>query len=94
MIPKVIEELEKAYNFRYAESVMELLVPYFGQLGQEDIDKFVDFSIKNQQVWDAGKCRDEYLPNFITMHKNKIKTDKLKILSYQIEKGESYAESI
>ena len=93
MIPTVIEELEEAYNFRYAESVMELLVPYFGQFRQEDIDKFVDFSIKNRQVWDAGKCRDEYLPNFITMHKDKIKTDKLKALSYQIKKHESYAES-
>lgn len=93
MIPKVIEELGKAYNFRYAESVMELLVPYFGQFGREDIDKFVDFSIKNQQVWDAIKCKQEYIPEFITIHKDKIAADKLKILSYQIEKGQSYAEA-
>jgi len=85
--------LKEAHNFRYAESVMELLVPYFGQLGQEDIEKFVDFSIKNRQVWDAVKCRDEYLPNFIIMHKVKIKTEKLKALSYQIEKREPYGET-
>lgn len=92
MIPKVIEELGKACNFRYAESVMELLVPYFDDFQQEHINKFVDFSIKNRQVWDAVKCKGEYLPYFITMHKNKIKTNKLKVLSYQIEKSELYAE--
>ena len=69
---------------------MELLKPHFGSFRQTHIDRFINASIKNGQVWNAGECRDEYLPKFIATNKAKIKADKLKILSYQIEKGEWY----
>ena len=54
MIAKVIKKLEEVRSFRYAESVMELLVPYFNDFQQEDIDKFVDAVIKNCQTINRG----------------------------------------
>lgn len=92
MIAVAIERLEKAKSFRYAESVMELLVPYFDNFEQTDIDRFVDVSINNNQVWSAELCRDRYLPQFIDINRDRINAEKLKILSYQIEKDEMYRE--
>lgn len=93
MIATVIGKLSKAGSFRYAESIMELLVPHFNEFQKENTEKFVDASIENGQVWSADKCRKEYLPKFIDIHKHSINPDKLKILNYQIEKGEYYKET-
>lgn len=90
IITAAIERLESAGSFRYAESLMELLAPHFKNLMQADIDRFVDASIKNSQVWSAALCRDKYLPQFIRINEGKIKPEYLKILSYQIEKDERY----
>ncbi len=84
-IPAIIRELERAGSFRYAESVMELLVPHFQNLEQDDINKLAEVSIANGQIWSAAKCRDEYLPQFIAANRSRIPSDKLKALSYQIE---------
>lgn len=93
MAATVIGRLDSAGSFRYAESVMELLVPYFDTFEQKDIDRFAEASIKNGQIWNAALCRDNYLPQFIEINKSKINPKHLEMLSYQIEKGELYPKT-
>lgn len=76
MIPAVIEKLERVGTFRYAESVMELLVPYFDKFEQKDIDRFVDVSIKNRQIWEASSCAAKDLPHFIKINGDKINPER------------------
>jgi len=90
MIPKVIEKLGKASSFRYAESAMCMLISHFGSFKQEDIDALVEVSINNGQVWSAHLCQTKYIPEFIRIHKSSMHSEKLKVLTYQIEKGELY----
>lgn len=90
IIPRTIRILADSKSFHYAEAVMELLVPHFNKFRKEDIEGFIDASINNGQIWSADKCRKEYLPQFLAMHKDKIDSNKLKVLSYQIEKDEKY----
>lgn len=94
MIAMAIKRLENAGSFRYAESVMELLVPYFNEFKQEEIDAFAEASINNNQVWSAELCRRKYLPQFIEINRSKINPRNLEILSYQIEKNERYPHLI
>ena len=77
----LIEALRKANSFRNAEKIMLNLVPYFDKLSYDEINKVVDISIDNRQIWDAGDCKVEYLPKFIEINKDKIDKNKLKRLS-------------
>jgi hypothetical protein len=90
MIPSVIEHLRVAGSFRYAESVMELIVPHFRKLTQQQVGTLIDISIKNNQIWSANKCSNEFLPELIKIHRKKIAPDKRTILEYQLENGEPY----
>jgi len=72
----LIEELRIANTFRDAERVMSILEPYFDKLGTDDINKVIDISI-NDQIWDASKCKGEYLPRFIKVNEDKIEKNKL-----------------
>lgn len=85
MIKSVLKVLRIAGSYRYAENVMALLVPHYSNFEQEDVDNFVEFSIKNDQVWNASLCGTEYIPKFIDIHKNKINPDKLKELLHLIK---------
>lgn len=81
MIKKSIKALKKiTYGYRETEMVMGLLQPHFGDLSYEDVNKLVDIAIKNDQIYDAGRCRDEYLPDFIDINKDRIDESKLKKL--------------
>lgn len=85
VVSGIINELEKADSFRYAESIMDLLSPHFNDLDDEKIEKVVDFSINNYQIYAARKCRSEYLPNFIQINDDRIEDEKLIELKNKIE---------
>ncbi len=93
MIAKVVKKLEEVRSFRYAERVMELLIPYFNNFEEKNIDMFMDVAITNGQIWSADLCRTEYLPKFIKINRNKIESKKLEVLSYQIENNEWYGKA-
>ncbi|MCK9603419.1 MAG: toll/interleukin-1 receptor domain-containing protein [Candidatus Omnitrophica bacterium] len=90
IIDKIINKLEKISSFREAEEVFDLFVAHFERLNQDQINKVVNASIKNGQIWSAAKCRTEYLPHLLKIHKDKISHEQYEILSYQIEKSEFY----
>ncbi len=81
MIKKSIKALKKiTYGYREAEMIMGLLELHFGDLSDEYVNKLVDVAIKNDQIHNAGRCRDEYLPNFIDINEDRIEKSKLEKL--------------
>lgn len=81
----LIDELYMVTGFRKAEGLMTNLEPYFNKLSVAEINRVVDISTTNYQIYAAGRCRREYLPKFIKINKEKIDEDKLKKLSELIE---------
>ncbi|MBI5680512.1 MAG: TIR domain-containing protein [Methanobacterium sp.] len=76
----LISELNGVKGYRKAEQFMGNLLPYFDKLSVNEINRVVDVSIANNQIWDAGKCKRVYLPKFIEINENKIDKTKLKKL--------------
>ena len=90
IIPRLIKRLAGANSFRGAESLMSPLVPHFATFNSDEIDAFATTSIKNCQIWDAGLCATEFLPEFLRMHREKVAPDKLAALEYQVNNREWY----
>ena len=72
VIPSLIERLSMAGNFRNAEALMLPLVSKFAEFDQTEINKFIDVSIGNNQVWNAADCKTKYIPSFLRLHRSKI----------------------
>jgi len=85
VLKSIIEKLKDAWGFRYCEKLMELLLPFFDKLDKKNIDKIVEYSIQNPQIWDAALCKTEYLPKFIKLNKKKISKDKLRQLQNKLK---------
>ena len=74
---KLINALKEANSFRSADTLMRNLRPYFNKLNGEEINKVIDYSIENNQIWGSDLCRTKYLPKFIRLNKTKIENHKL-----------------
>jgi hypothetical protein len=61
-IPLWIKKVKEAGSYRSAEATVEPLVPHFEKFTKEEIEAFLKAALDNNQVWDASKCRLEYLP--------------------------------
>jgi len=88
IIPRLIEQLTEARSFRGAEDLMLPLVPHFSKFNDAEIDAFAAASIGNIQVWGASDCREEYLPQFLDLHRSRLDKDKRDALEYQVEHGQ------
>lgn len=92
LIPALIARMARAGTFRSAEALMEPLRPMFKDFVPPEIDAFVEACIANGQIFSANLCATEYIPEFIRLHRAKIRPERLKVLEYQIEKGTWYRE--
>ena len=92
MIPVLISKMESVGDFRSAEALVVLLAPHFKDFSQMTINDFARHAVANSQVWAANECRKTYLPNFIETHKDRINPDMLRVLTYQVSKGDWYRE--
>lgn len=90
ILPGLIRIASKAGSFRYAESRMAPLVPYFRKLRPEEAQALVEASVRNGQIWSAVLCRTEYLPEFVRHQAKNIAPKTLRALKYQIENNEWY----
>ncbi len=90
VIPKVIARLANAHGFRNAEALMLPLVPHFAKFNDDEIQQFATASIENGQIWDAGNCRDEYLPAFLRLHRSRMERETLEKLEYQLKHRKWY----
>ena len=72
MIPIQIGRVRSAGSFRGAEAAVRPLVPHFGIFTEQEVVDFASASVGNYEVWDAGRCRSEYLPKFVAINRTKI----------------------
>ena len=85
ILDNLIDELNGVIGYRRAERLMGNLKPFFDKLSVDEVNKVIDFSISNDQIWDAGRCKRYYLPKFIKINEDKIEKNKLQELSSLIE---------
>jgi hypothetical protein len=84
-IPAAIKRLEYARSFREAESRMQPLVKRFPTLTDNQAVNLVNAAIKNHEIWDAGRCRSEYLPQFLRLNQSRIAPEQFNLLATKIE---------
>ena len=85
MIPHVINRVRGARSFRDAEFYMRPLVPHFASFDQAEATLLAQAAIENAQVWDAGLCRTEYLPQFLRLNRSQISPVQFTALASKIE---------
>ena len=91
LLRTMIERVENAWSYRNAEAVVRPLVPLFRLFTKDEANAFALAAANNNQVWSAGRCRAEYLPEFIRRHRKRLEPALLKRLEYQVEHDEAYS---
>jgi len=67
-IPAWIKRVETAPSYRDAEAIVRPMVTQFGNFTDEEAIAFATAALKNGQVWDAARCKSDYLRNFAKRH--------------------------
>jgi hypothetical protein len=93
ILPGLIRTAGGACSFRSAEAAMRPLVPLFPFFTREEAQDLAESAIGNGQIWSAGRCRSEYLPEFIRVQGRNLRPDTLRTLRHQVENDEWYRES-
>ena len=91
VLPGLIQIAGDAFSFRDAEAKMKSLVPYFPILTPEEAQALAKAAVENSQIWSAGRCRAEYLPEFIRAQGKNIDPQTLKALQYQVDHDTWYS---
>lgn len=90
IIPRLIERLRGAKSYVQANALMLPLVSRFSKFNDTEINAFATAAIENGQIWDAGDCRQEYLPKFLDLHKSRMDDNQHVALEYQVKHGRWY----
>jgi TIR domain len=90
ILPGLIRIVSEAETFRSAEAKMRPLVPYFPILTPEEAQALAEASVENGQIWSAGQCRGEYLPELIRVQGANINPNTLLALQYQVKHDRQY----
>jgi len=85
ILPGLIQIASNAGSFRSAEARIAPLVPLFPIMTPDEAQTLADASVSNGQIWSAGLCRTEYLPELIRTQGEKIDPKTLRALRYQVE---------
>jgi hypothetical protein len=72
MIPAQLERVRSAASYRRAEAAVRPLVPHFSRLSDEEVNAFARAAAGNSEVWDAGLCASEYIPEFVRVNGARI----------------------
>ncbi len=92
ILPGLIRIASDAGSFRSAETRMAPLVPLFPIMTPDEAQALAEASVRNGQIWSAGLCRTEYLPELIRTQGEKIDPKTLRVLRYQVENDGWYNE--
>jgi len=90
IFPHLIELVRTAGNFRAGEGRLEQLLPYFEDLTPSETKALTENCVKNSQIWDAVKCRDNYLPELIRVQGKNMGVKNRRALQYQITAHDWY----
>jgi hypothetical protein len=63
---------------------MQLLLPYYDKFNKRQVDKFVNNSISNNQVFDASRCATDYIPRFVKINRKKLANTTVKKINDKI----------
>jgi len=85
-----IEMLKWKGSFRFSEIIFKSMAPFFRRISTEDINKIVELSISNNQVWPAADCRSDYIPKLLSARKSDIDPLSYKKLKFQIDNQKWY----
>jgi hypothetical protein len=80
-------------SYRYSDTLFGIMQPFFSILEKESLDKIIEYSIKNNQVWPATECATVYIPKLLLERENNIDPLLYKKIKYQIEHQEWYKET-
>ncbi|MFA5519258.1 MAG: hypothetical protein WDA74_08395 [Spirochaetota bacterium] len=58
--------------------------PYFKNIEKSKLNKIIECSIKNNQVWNAGECAMNYIPKLLQERKSDIDPKKYNELKRKI----------
>lgn len=72
MIPAQIDRVRSAGSFRGAEAAVRPLVPHFAQFTDQEVDGFALAAASNSEVWDAGVCATQYIPEFVKVNGSRL----------------------
>ena len=86
------ELLRKPGSFRYSEQIFKIIQPFFSILRKESLNKIIEYSISNNQVWPATECANNYIPELLLNRGKDIDPLLYKKIKYQIEHQEWYKE--
>lgn len=90
VIGALIDALDGAGGYRHAEALFRPLLPHLSELTAAEATRIAEIAAGNAQIWDAGSCRSEYLPDFIAKNRHQIAAEALTRLEYQVEHGETF----
>jgi hypothetical protein len=85
MIPLQIQKVREARSWRGAEATVRPLVDVYSEFNEQDIASFVDAATNNSEVWDAGRCKSEYLPQFLKVNSARMTAENRKRLEDVLE---------
>jgi len=87
VIGALIDALDGAGSYRGAEARFRPLLPYLDKLTAAEATRIAIASTENDQIWDAGLCRTEYIPTFLAKNRHQLAPEVLEPLAYQVEHG-------
>jgi hypothetical protein len=86
------ELLKKRGSFEYSEKVFRIMQPFYGNIRKDSLNKIIEYSISNNQVWPASECAKIYIPKLLSERQEDIDPILYKKIKYQIENQEWYKE--
>lgn len=90
IFPHLIDLVRTAGTFRTGEARLERLAPYFAELTPSEAKVLAEHCVKNSQIWDAMRCRENYLPEFIRIQGKNMGAKTRRALQYQIATHDWY----
>lgn len=72
MIPAQIRRVASAHSYRGAEDLVRTLVPHFALFSNEEVEAFARAAAENSEVWDAGRCASDYIPEFVRVNGTRL----------------------
>jgi TIR domain len=93
VLPRLISQLANSVSFRDAEANMAPLVPFFACMTASEAQSLAEATVRNDQIWSARLCREQYLPQFVRERGAVIDPGTLQALQYQVAHNSLYSRA-
>ncbi|PJZ55834.1 toll/interleukin-1 receptor domain-containing protein [Leptospira barantonii] len=76
----IVDLIGKSRSFRQAEKNFQMILPYMDQMKKSQIKELLKRSANNRQVYDAGLCKNRYIPSLLKDYRYLLSKRTLAIL--------------